>query len=202
MHRCADHCTGEAQSFSAVPLHLGAEYQFWCCCGHRCFYLEVVITDEGLKSHRFRCRSHGSSHFSAVSAEANHFKAELVFADPCCCQGMGSISKDEHPFPCEVGGIDGFGVPGQPGLTNSRLRGRWCHPQKIVNFNKEVLGCADANRHGAGEWDSKTALEPSAAGFRDLWVEAHIEVGFWESMHICHRGSQRSDHPHVDAMHA
>ena len=76
---------------------------------------------------------------------------------------MRSIAKDEHPFPCEVGGVNGFGVPGQPRLTNSRLGGGWCHPQQIVNFNKEVLGCADADRHGAGERDSKTALEPSTA---------------------------------------
>ena len=114
MHRRTDHGARDSQSLGAVSFHLGSKHQLGSGVGHGRLDLEIVIADQGFKAKFLGSRTDRPRHLAAVGAKANHFESKLLTADASCRQGVTAVAKNEHPLTCEVGGINGFRIPGKP----------------------------------------------------------------------------------------
>ena len=200
MHRCADHGAWDPQSLGAVTFHLRAEHQFRSCFSHGRLDSEVVVTDQRLQAHGFGSRPDRSGHLAAVGPEADNLEAQFLPADPGRCQCMGAVSEDEHPLPREVGGIHRLGIPGQAGSLMSLAAVWGIHAQQPVHFREEIVGGTDPDRNGAGEGNAEVALQPAAGRFSDLGIQADVQIGLWQTLHIADPGSQGSDDSHINSM--
>ena len=156
MKRGTNHRAGDPKTLGAVALHLGPQHQLRCRLGHGRFHREVVIGDQGFEPQLSRQRPDLPGHLAAVGAQPDHFETQLATGDPGGRNGMGAIGKDEHPFPGQIGGIDGTGIPGQAGLALGRAEaigaGRefsWqLEAQDAMQLPQEVHRGTDADRNG------------------------------------------------------